>query len=41
MSNDKTNTSSKYELVNFCEFDKYATKSYCAVHGVDESRRYN
>lgn len=26
-----------YELVNFCEFDKYATKSYCAVHGVDES----
>ena len=26
-----------YELVNFCEFDKYATKIYCAVHGVDES----
>lgn len=26
-----------YELVNFCEFDKYATKSYCAIHGVDES----
>lgn len=37
MSNNKTDTSSKYELVNFCEFDKYATKSYCAVHGVDES----
>jgi DNA (cytosine-5)-methyltransferase 1 len=27
-----------YELVNFCEFDKYATKSYCAIHGVDESK---
>ena len=26
-----------WELVNFCEFDKYATKSYCAIHGVDES----
>lgn len=26
-----------YNLVNFCEFDKYATKSYCAIHGVDES----
>lgn len=24
-------------MVNFCEFDKYATKSYCAIHGVDES----
>ena len=27
-----------YELVNFCEFDKYATKSYCAIHNVDESK---
>lgn len=26
-----------WELVNFCEFDPYATKSYCAIHGVDES----
>lgn len=26
-----------YNLVNFCEFDKYATKSYCAIHGVDEN----
>lgn len=26
----------KYELVNFCEFDKYATKSYCAVHNVSD-----
>lgn len=25
-----------WKLVNFCEFDKYATKSYCAIHGVDE-----
>lgn len=27
-----------YELVNFCEFDKFAVKSYCAVHGVDPSK---
>ena len=27
-----------FNLVNFCEFDKYATKSYCAIHGVDESK---
>ncbi|MBO1695221.1 DNA (cytosine-5-)-methyltransferase [[Clostridium] symbiosum] len=26
-----------YKLVNFCEFDKYAVRSYCAIHGVDES----
>ena len=26
-----------YELVNFCEFDKYAIQSYCAIHSVDES----
>lgn len=23
-------------MINFCEFDKYAIKSYCAIHGVDE-----
>lgn len=23
-------------MVNFCEFDKYAIKSYCAIHGVSE-----
>ncbi len=35
---DKNSTSRKnYELANFCELDKYAVKSYCAVHGVDES----
>ena len=27
----------EYELVNYCEFDKYASKSYAAIHGVDES----
>jgi len=26
-----------WKLVNFCEFDKYATKSYCSIHEVDES----
>lgn len=28
----------EYELVNFCEIDKYAAKSYCAVHGIDENK---
>lgn len=27
-----------YELVNFCEFDKYAVKSYCSIHNVEESK---
>ncbi len=26
-----------YELVNFCEIDKYAIKSYCAIHNVDKN----
>ncbi len=26
-----------YELVNFCENDKYAIKSYCVIHDVDEN----
>lgn len=26
-----------YELVGFSEIDKYAVKSYCAIHGVNES----
>lgn len=26
-----------WKLVNFCEFDKYAIKSYCAIHNVNES----
>lgn len=33
----KYNSDKQWELVNFCEFDKYATKSYCAIHSVDES----
>lgn len=27
----------EYELVGYSEIDKYASKAYCAVHGVDES----
>lgn len=26
-----------WKLVNFCEFDKFAVKSYCAIHNVDPS----
>ena len=38
LSNKNNNSSEKrWELVNFCEFDKYAVKSYCAIHNVDES----
>lgn len=38
MDNKKdTSTPQSYELVNFCEFDKFAEQSYCAVHGVDAS----
>lgn len=36
--NKSNNLDKKWELVNFCEFDKYATKSYCAIHNVDESK---
>ena len=25
-----------YELVGFSEIDKYAIKSYCAIHNIDE-----
>ena len=35
---NKTNNLEKnWKLVNFCEFDKYAIKSYCDIHNVDES----
>lgn len=34
----KYNSDKQWELVNFCEFDKYAVKSYCAIHNVDESK---
>lgn len=27
-----------YDLIGFSEIDKYAVKSYCAVHNVDESK---
>lgn len=39
LNNNKKDTSKPqgYELINFCEFDKFAEKSYCAVHGVDAS----
>lgn len=36
-NNENINLDKHWELVNFCEFDKYATKSYCAIHNVDES----
>lgn len=29
-----------YKLVGFSEIDKYASKSYCAIHGVDESMNF-
>lgn len=35
--NESINLDKYWELINFCEFDKYATKSYCAIHNVDES----
>lgn len=36
--NKSNNSTSKgYTLVNFCEFDKYATQSYCAIHNADPS----
>ena len=25
-----------FKIMNFCEIDKYASKSYCAIHGVSE-----
>ena len=34
---NRNNTLKSWKLVNFCEFDKYATQSYCAIHGTDES----
>ena len=35
--NESINLDKHWELVNFCEFDKYATKSYCAIHNVNEN----
>lgn len=28
----------EYELVNFCEFDEYAAKSYCVIHNEDKNK---
>ena len=36
-NNESINLDKHWELVNFCEFDKYATKSYCAIHNVNEN----
>lgn len=33
-----TNLGVNYELVNYCEIDKYASKSYSAIHGISESK---
>lgn len=30
----------EYELIGFSEIDKYAIKSYCAIHKIDESKNY-
>ena len=29
-----------YELVGFSEIDKYAIKSYCAIHNVPETKNF-
>ena len=33
-----TNLGVQYEVVNYCEIDKYASKSYSAIHGIPESK---
>ena len=30
-----SNLNIEYELVNYCEIDKFASRSYAAIHGVD------
>ena len=36
--NDRNiNLSKGYKLVNFCEFDSHAIKSYCAIHNTSEN----
>lgn len=34
-NNNSNNTFKKFNLVNFCEIDKYASQSYCAMYNVD------
>ena len=36
-NNESSSLAKDWKLVNFCEFDQYATKSYCAIHETDES----
>lgn len=36
-NNESSSLAKDWKLINFCEFDQYATKSYCAIHNVDES----
>ena len=31
------NLNINYELVNYCEIDKYASKAYSVIHGIPES----
>lgn len=33
-----TNLGVNYDIVNYCEIDKYASKSYSAIHGVPETK---
>lgn len=33
-----TNIGVEFELVNYCEIDKYAAKSYAAIHNIPESK---
>lgn len=37
INNKRFSLRKNWKLINFCEFDQYATKSYCAIHGVDEN----
>ena len=32
-----TNLNIDHEVINYCEFDKYASESYSAIHGIDKS----
>lgn len=33
-----TNLNIDYEVVNYCEIDKYASKAYCLIHNEDENK---
>lgn len=38
LNKNENSSEKKWKLVNFCEFDQYATKSYCAVHNESETK---